>query len=211
MLILAATIQWGSWGATWMGVLTLMVFLPAGWQVFFGVDHGPQAAMSFVLRTGYTAIISVMLMAFGRHVERVVEELSRLSDPVTQRETEAGPPIRECLRHALWVFGAHRGAFLWEEGEEPYAALDVLVDGRWEHRQLLGGDENWIAPEVADAVFLFHRASASSVVREGRGAVNGPSRSDQHGAAGRACLRAGAGSPGLDPQPPRLGADLRPR
>lgn len=175
MLILAATIQWGSRGATWMGVLTLLVFLPAGWQVFFGADHGPQAAMSFVLRTGYTAIISIMLMAFGRHVERVVDELSRLSDPVAQREAEAGPPVRECLRHALWVFGATRGAFLWEEGEEPYADLDLLEDGRWERRRLIGGDASWIAPEVAEAVFLFHRPSAVSVVREGRGGVSGPS------------------------------------
>ncbi|HEX7947904.1 MAG TPA: histidine kinase [Phenylobacterium sp.] len=175
MLILGTTIQWGSRGATLMGVLTLIVFLPAGWQVFFGVDHGPQAAMSFVLRVGYTAIISVMLMAFGRHVERVVDELARLSDPLTQRETEAGPPVSACLRHALQVFRAQRGAFIWEEGEEPYANLELLQHGRWERRRLLGGDESWIAPEVAEAVFLFHRASATSVVREGRSALSGPS------------------------------------
>ncbi len=175
MLILGTTIQWGSRGATLMGIMTLIVFLPAGWQVFYGIDHGPQAAMSFVLRIGYTAIISVMLMAFGRHVERVVDELARLSDPLAQQESEAGPPTQECLRHALRVFGARRGAFLWEEGEEPYANLELLQDGRWERRRLLGDDESWIAPEVAEAVFLFHRDSATSVVREGHGGRNGPS------------------------------------
>ncbi|HKP79933.1 MAG TPA: histidine kinase [Phenylobacterium sp.] len=176
ILILGATIQWGSRGAMTMGLLTLAVFAPAGWQVMFGHDRGAAAAQSFVLRLGYTAVVFVMLMAFGRHVERVVEELSRLSDPLTESDPEqdAAPPIRECLRHALWVFGAERGMFLWEEQDEPYATLTLLDHDRFETRSLPPGGEDWIAPGAAEAVFLFHQESAITLVRKGRRILTGP-------------------------------------
>lgn len=174
MLILAATIQWGSRGAVVMGCLTLLVFAPAGWLVFHGQNQGEQAAMTFVLRTGYTAVISVMLVAFGRHVERVIEELARLSDPLAEDDGAAGPPIRESLRHALWVFGARRGMFLWEEPEEPYASLAVLDGGRYDIRSLTPGGEDWIAPAAADAVFIYHADSGTTVIRQGRRTVAGP-------------------------------------
>jgi len=175
VLILGATIQWGSRGAMVMGLLTLAAFMPAGWRVLLGHDPGGPAAQAFVLRLGYTAVISVMLMAFGRHVERVVEELSRLSDPLTEAEAQAdSPPIRECLRHALWVFGAERGMFLWEEEDEPYAILTVLDNNRFEVRELPPGGDDWIAPEVAGSVFLFHRGNVGALVRKGRRTVTGP-------------------------------------
>lgn len=174
-LILGATIQWGSRGAAIMGLLTLAAFAPAGWSVAIGHDQGADAAQIYVLRLGYTAVVTVMLMAFGRHVERVVEELSRLSDPLAGEDRGAGPPIRECLRHALWVFGAERGLFLWEEADEPYAALATYADGRFATRDLPPGEDDWVAPEVAEAVFLFHPASGAVLARQGRRIVAGPS------------------------------------
>ena len=176
ILILGATIQWGSRGAMTMGLLTLAAFSPAGWQVLFGQDRAAAAAQSFVLRLGYTAVVFVMLMAFGRHVERVVEELSRLSDPLNESDPErdAAPPIRECLRHALWVFGAERGMFLWEEQDEPYATLTLLDHDRFETLDLTPGGDDWIAPEAAEAVFLFHQSSAMTLLRRGRRTVTGP-------------------------------------
>jgi signal transduction histidine kinase len=174
VLILAATIQWGSRGAVVMGLLTLAVFSPAGWHVFF--EERTQSSMQvFVLRTGYVAVLSVMLVAFGRHVERVVEELARLSDPLAEEAPDAGPPIRECLRHALWVFGAERGLFLWEEADEPYASLATLDAGRFDTRRLPPAGDDWIAPQAAESVFLFHPRSGSTVIRRGRATIGGPS------------------------------------
>lgn len=175
ILILGATVQWGSRGALATGLATFLVFLPAGGEVVFGQDDA-AAAQSFVLRLGYTAVVSVMLMAFGRHVERVVEELARLSDPLTEPDAAdaAGPPIRECLRHALWVFGARRGMFLWEEADEPYASLATLVDGRGDTRALPPGGDDWITPEAADAVFLYHPGSQTTLIRRGRSTIRGP-------------------------------------
>jgi|GEM_PF-826371 len=176
ILILAATIQWGSRGALTLGLLTLVAFAPAGWQVMFGHDQSAGAAQVFVLRLGYTMVVFVMLMAFGRHVERVVEELSRLSDPLTEVDTDAdvAPPVRECLRHALWVFGAERGMFLWEEQDEPYATLTLLDRERFETRDLTPGGDDWVAPEAAETVFLFHQASATTLLRKGRRTLTGP-------------------------------------
>jgi len=173
MLILAATIQWGSRGAVVMGLLTLGVFAPAGWQVFL-VERSQQAMQVFVLRTGYVGVVSVMLVAFGRHVERVVEELARLSDPLAEEAPDAGPPIRECLRHALWVFGAERGMFLWEEADEPYATLATLTGARFDTRKLAPAGDDWIAPQAAESVFLHHPGSGSTVIRHGRSTVSGP-------------------------------------
>lgn len=173
MLILAATIQWGSRGAVVMGLLTLAVFAPAGWQVFL-VERSQPSMQVFVLRTGYVGVLSVMLVAFGRHVERVVEELARLSDPLAEESHDAEPPIRECLRHALWVFGAERGMFLWEEADEPYASLAILSGSRFDTRRLAPPGDDWVAPEAAESVFLYHRRSGSTVIRRGRSTVAGP-------------------------------------
>jgi signal transduction histidine kinase len=176
VLTLAATIQWGSRGAMALGLLTLLAFLPAGWQVGFGVDRDAQAAQSFILRIGYTGIITVLLAAFGGHVERVVQELSRLSDPFAEEPSDGGPPVRECLRHAMSVFRAERGMMLWEEDDEPYATLITFADKRFHEHRLPPGGEDWIAPDVAESVFLFDPQSGTTLVRRGRRTARGPAR-----------------------------------
>jgi signal transduction histidine kinase len=176
VLILSATIQWGTRGAVLMGLAALAAFAPAGWQLLFGDERGPQAAQAFVLRVGYTGIISVMLAAFGSHVERVVQELSRLSDPLAEAGSDAAPPIEACLRHALWVFGAERGLFLWEEADEPYATVTIADHGACATRELPPGADDWVAAEAADAVFLFQRDSGACFVRLDGRTRRGPAR-----------------------------------
>ncbi len=174
ILILGGTIQWGSRGALLLGVLTLAAYLPAGWEVLFGHDRGVSAAQSFVVRFGYTTVISAMLAAFGRHMEGIVDELARLSDPISEGEADVGPPIQECLRHALWVFGVQRGVFLWEEDDEPYASLARMDGDRFHTERLPPSETPWVAEEVADAVFLFDADDGRSFVRRGRSAAAGP-------------------------------------
>ncbi len=173
-LILGATIQWGSRGALVMGLLTLVAFTPAAASALTGEDHDVRSVQALLLRLGYTSVVTVMLMAFGRHIERVVEELSRLSDPLAEEEADQEPPVRECLRHALWVFGAERGMFLWGEADEPYASLVTLSNGRFESRALPPELEPWVDPELSESVFLHHPGSGTTLVREGRGARVGP-------------------------------------
>ena len=173
-LILAATIQWGARGAMAMGVLTIIAYAPAAWSVFFAADHNAAAAQLLVLRLGYTVVVTIMLVAFARHLERVIEELSRLSDPVTPQALDAGPPVSEFLRHALKVFNASHGMFLWEEDDEPYASLAILKDGQFEVRRLTPGADDWVAPQAAASVFLFHTATGATVMRSGGRSIQGP-------------------------------------
>lgn len=165
VLILAATIQWGSRGATIMGVLTLLAFLPAGWEVTFGIDHDAAAPQTFVVRLGYTGIISVLLSAFGGHLERIVQELARLSDPFAQEFDDSAPPAQACLRHALAVFRARRGLLLLEEEDEPYATLFTLEGGGLTSRRLIPGEDDWIDPMLSSSVFVLDTQSQTTLTR----------------------------------------------
>lgn len=153
VLMLGATIQWGSRGATVMGALTLLAFLPAGLHLNLDDPDG-TAAQTFILRLGYMGIVAVLLSAFGGHVERIVQELSRLSDPFGEEADDSTPPVRACLRHALSVFRARRGLLLLEEEDEPWATLFVLEDGHLTSHRLVCGAGDWIDAKLGDAVFL---------------------------------------------------------
>ncbi len=175
-LIISSTIQWGSRGALIMGLMTMVSFAPAGWAAAYGVSRDGQATQTFILRVGYVFVISVLLATFGRHVERMVEELSRLSQPLTDEFDDAGPPIPQGLRHALAVFGAKAGAFLWGDAEEPYLSLTVFDGSRVETRRLAptGEGEALIDPQLEEAPFLFDRASGTAFLRRGQATVPGP-------------------------------------
>jgi signal transduction histidine kinase len=172
-LILSSTIQWGSRGAIVMGVLTTLAFAPAGWAAFSGITE-PQGVQTFISRVGYVGVITVLLATFGRHVERVIEELSRLSRPLLEEGDDAGPPISQGLLHALTVFGARSGAFLWGEDEEPYLNLTVFDGAHVQTRRLTPGEEDPIDPAVSSGPFLYDRHGGGSFFRRGRATVPGP-------------------------------------
>jgi signal transduction histidine kinase len=165
-LILAATLHWGARGALAIGVLTVLVFVPAGWAAAFGPQPDPQGAQMFILRTGYVLVISVLLATFAGHIERMVDELSRLSHPVSE-DGESGPPIAACLKHALAVFRARSGAFVWSDEDEPYTSVTLMKDGRLETRRLDPSGEDWLVDPAFEAqVFLFDRASRRTFARQ---------------------------------------------
>ena len=119
-LILSGTIQWGSRGALLMGGLALAVYLPAALDAAIGEYYDSSAVQTTIVRFGYTLVVTALLTSFGRHLERVVEELSRLSDPVGEF-SDRELPMRELLRHALNIFGADQGVIVWNDGDEPYS------------------------------------------------------------------------------------------
>lgn len=174
-LILSATIQWGSRGAVVMGGITLALFLPAAWVAAVGVGHGGDAALTTIVRLGYIVVVTVLLAAFGRHLERVIDELSRLSDPVQDGFSQSEPPMTQALKHALRVFGAKRGALLWVDDDEPYVRVVECAADRYQTRVLPPSGEDWLVePSLARAVFMFDRASGISVVRSSARTALGP-------------------------------------
>lgn len=176
-IVLSATIQWGWRGALSAGLLVLAVFLPTGFAIAGG-ETSDTAVLQFVVRVGNLGVVTVLLAAFGRHVERVVGELARLSDPVPDgAATTAQPPVRPCLEHALGVFAARRGAFVWTEDEEPWTHLAMLdADGVFRRSRLDGGHAAWVDGDaISDAAFLYDRSRGATFVRRNGRSVSGPS------------------------------------
>ncbi|WP_337189059.1 histidine kinase [Phenylobacterium sp.] len=160
-MILSATLQWGSRGAVVMGGLTLAAFVATS------LGSLQSQTQIFVLRIGYTTVITIMMAAFGGHLERVVQELSRLSDPIGPDAEDSESPLADALRHALRVFGARRGMALLES-EEPYAQLLLLGDGELDSRRLPPTPDGWVLGEAADGVFLYEAGAGVTLVRSGR-------------------------------------------
>lgn len=166
-LILSGTIQWGSRGALAMGALVILAYLPAGVASTLG-DVDEAALQATVVRFGYTIVVTTLLMAFGRHLERVVEELSRLSDPVKDASGDREPPMRELLSHTINVFGARKGAIIWNDGDEPYARAMLHDGGAFTLQDLPPTSDDWlVASHLADAPFLFESASGMTITRRG--------------------------------------------
>lgn len=167
-LIVSATIQWGSRGAIVMSLIILAVFLPAGWSAALGPNRDDAAALSWIVRLGYIVMVTVLLAGFGRHFERMIDELSRMADPVDAGFDETQPPTQEALQHALSLFRARRGVILWAERDEPYLNL-IEVDREASTKRVLppGGDDWLVAPGLEGAVFLYDRASDMAITRPG--------------------------------------------
>lgn len=181
-LIVSATIQWGSRGALTMGLVALVVFLPAGLSALLGVNHDASGALSSIVRLGYIVVVTVLLWGFGRHFERMIDELSRMADPVDAGFDHVNPPTGEALDHALSLFRARRGVVLWAEGDEPYLHI-IEADGDARVKRVLppGGDDWLVEPALEGAVFVYDRAGDIAITRSGaasrvaRGAPIAPS------------------------------------
>lgn len=181
-LIVSATIHWGSRGALIMSLITLIVFLPAGVSALVGADQGGSGALSTIVRLGYIVVVTVLLWGFGHHFERMIEELSRMSNPIDAGLDETSPPTGEALQHALTLFRARRGVVLWTEGDEPYLhVIEAEGDARVKRVLPPGGDDWLVAPELEGAVFVYDRGGdvaitrADAVSRTLRGAPIAPS------------------------------------
>lgn len=134
-LMLAAGLQWGSRGALYMGLLVAGLFMPSG-IVAFGDPPSGDSASHFILRVGYLPVMAFLLWTFARHVERIFEELSRLSAPIGDSADSPEPPLEAALDQALDVFAADRGVLLWLDAEEPHGELLVTDNGGVTRRKL---------------------------------------------------------------------------
>lgn len=167
-LIVSATIQWGSRGALLMSLVTLAIFLPSALATVLSAGRDPGGALTSIVRLGYILVVTVLLVGLGRHFERMVAEMSRMSDPVDAGLIETQPPTGEALKHALSLFRAQRGLALWAEEDEPY--LHILeIDGDTRTKRVLppGGDDWLVRPELDGAVFFYDRGSDVAITRSG--------------------------------------------
>lgn len=173
-LIVSATIQWGSRGALGMSAVILAIFTPAAAMAILGDESSADGALTSIVRLGYILVVTVLLFGFGRHFERMTEELTRLAAPVGgegvggEGAADVEPPLGEALAHTLTLFRTRRGVALWSEADEPYLNM-VEQDGGTETKRVIapGGDEWLVKPELEGAVFLYDRASDLAITRRG--------------------------------------------
>jgi signal transduction histidine kinase len=116
-MIIVATVQWGSRGTAIMAAIVLLTFLPAGLAAAAFSDPGKTTLLRFIMRNGNTLVTATLLWTFARHVERVLEELSRLTYPAVDVAGDE-PPVAPAIAHAAKVFGAPRAALLWTDGDD---------------------------------------------------------------------------------------------
>jgi signal transduction histidine kinase len=170
-LIISATVQWGSRGTVAMTVIVLLAYLPTGFVAATQPSANGLPLLRFILRNGNVVVIATLLWAFGRHVERVLAELSRLSYPAVDHASD-DPPVAEAIEHALRVFGAERGALLWADSDEPH----LLLEDENGKRRLFDTDivmDDLVAWPSEEPVFLSDRAGWTLYRREDR-IVAGP-------------------------------------
>jgi len=166
-LILSGTVNWGSRGAIGSGLLVLCLFLPTGLLTnVFNVDH-KYLMQLFLMRIGYIGAITIMLAAFASNLERLINELTRLSR-VPSRGGFGELPLAESLSYAMDVFAAKRGLIVWQDPEEPHLTLVRKDYGAFHGSSLPNVDQGpLVASELVNAPFLYDRPRNAVLYRTG--------------------------------------------
>jgi signal transduction histidine kinase len=171
LIVLSATLQWGWRGAAVATAVSLLVFLPTGLGLYQHATGFQLDVSRFILRVGTLLSVGGLLMAYGRHQERVGQDMLRLSGAELRPEASEQAPVGACLEHALTVFGVTRGLFVWGDPEEPGLTIEALSpEGRRRSSMLIADDEDHPSLDDAEEPFFYDPAgpSAVSVGRDGR-------------------------------------------
>jgi signal transduction histidine kinase len=171
LIALSATLQWGWRGAAAATGVALLVFVPTAlpaYQHATGFRFDPPR---FILRVGTLLSVGGLLLAYGRHQDRVASDMLRLSGAQLRPEASEEAPVWACLEHALTVFGLKRGAFVWGDPEEPGLTLDELSpEGRRRTPLAIAPGQDHPSLDGAEEPFFFDPAgpAAVSLGRDGR-------------------------------------------
>lgn len=166
-IILSGTVNWGSRGAIGSGLLVLLLFLPTGQMSHVFDPNHKNLLQLYLVRVGYIGVISVMLAAFASNLERLINELTRLSR-VPSRGGFGELPLAESLGYAMDVFAAKRGLIVWQDPEEPHLTLVRKDYGAFHGSSLPNVDQGpLVASELINAPFLYDRRRNAVLYRAG--------------------------------------------
>jgi len=166
-IIVSGTVNWGSRGAIGSGLLVLALFLPTGFLTDVFDPAHKNMLQFFLMRIGYIVTIAVMLAAFASNLERLINELTRLSR-VPTRGGFGELPLAESLGYAMDVFAAKRGLIVWQDPEEPHLALLRKDFGAVHGSTLPNVDQGpLVASELINAPFLYDRRRNAVLYRAG--------------------------------------------
>ena len=166
-IIVSGTVNWGSRGAVGSGLLVLLLFLPTGLMASVFDPTHKNLLQLYLMRIGYIGTITVMLMAFASNLERLINELTRLSR-VPSRGGFGELPLAESLGYAMDVFAAKRGLIVWQDPEEPHLTLVRKDFGALHGSSLPNVDQGpLVASELVNAPFLYDRRRKAVLYRAG--------------------------------------------
>jgi signal transduction histidine kinase len=172
--VLAATLKWRWQGALWTSAAALGLLLATG-AAFLVLHPADFDGDRFVVRCVLLVALGLMLVYFGRHQQRMFEELARLiAWPVAPPGSAAadGLPLRAVLTYVANVFAAPRALVLWSDAEEPWVYVTEWHEGRCaEERFPPHAFEPPVAEPFADRLFLCDAAGRDSLFLDGDGAV----------------------------------------
>lgn len=122
-VLFAAALRWG-WQAT---VITAVVLLSAiiGMAIPFHGTVGFQGfdPKRFVIRIGYLLVVTLLLVYFGQHEERLREEIRRLARWPKPAEDDWGNSVQAMLQHGGGIMAADRALVVWSAEDEPWLYL----------------------------------------------------------------------------------------
>jgi signal transduction histidine kinase len=168
-MILSATLQWGWRGAAALTAVVMAVFIPTGLALYPQTTGTSVDVARFTVRVGSMLSLAGLMIAFGRHEERIERDMLRLFGPRLRPVTSDTPPIEACLEHATTVFGLKHGLFVWGDPEEPKLTVAQLADGRlteWDWPVVRGAPPAALDPIDEPFVFDPQGPSAFSIQGE---------------------------------------------
>lgn len=170
--VLAATLRWRWRGALWTTAAVLLLFMFTG-AVFRAWEPATFQPDLFIVRCAQLVAIGLLLVYFGLHRDRILDEWARLAtwSPVPQ-EHEEGLPIRPILAYVAGVFRAPRVLLLWSDDEEPWTYVSEFTGQDYRQQQFPPGTFSpLLSPELTDSVFLVERTDGDASVLEPDGGI----------------------------------------
>ena len=169
LVVLSATLQWGWRGAATATAIALVAFAPTGLSIYQNLTGFQFDPPRFILRIGTLLSVGGLLVAYGRHQERITNDMLNLFGAPLQTEGSERPPTFNCLELAISVFGLERAAFVWGDPEEPGLHIDQLTpEGRLESTWPASAGDPVVEAIKEPFFFDGRRQSVMSLTREGR-------------------------------------------
>ena len=159
----AAALRWPWAGTLWTAAVALAAFLGLGLFAARVLADPDFELNRFILRSGYLAVVAVLLGYLGAHEHRLRAEVGALA--AWPRSTPAQPEqhLREVLERAAGILGAPRLLLAWEESAEPWLQLALWSPrGLEAGREPPGTFEPLVAEPLAESSFVCNDATAAA-------------------------------------------------
>lgn len=157
--LMAAALRWGWHGVLWTALVTLTIYTGLGLYADRVLNDPDFELNRFIIRSGYLAVVALLLGYLSAYEERLRGELAKLA--AWPREAAHRCPVEQALQQTARVFGADRALMVWDESEEPYRHQAIVVRGTFEHTREPGTTaEALVAEPLALRDFLCLNAAA---------------------------------------------------